>query len=380
LAKQRASRPASRIQSHLAGLLRGLGELLWDALVRIAAGIRDAAALGPREFLRRAAVLLARVAGYLLATALAFVLATAVIAAHWPGGFARVSLAALGLVVAPLMLIRVPLLRERRGVATAWSVLVVVALLAVGGRSVGGAIRRHGDWFLRQRTDDRAVFMRSAIGGTGMLLEWFTAPPELQSHELSPELEARFFGPWREGDAPYSHEPVWVRWYHPLPGLARGLPAFESRRFGAIRPQPRPWECELGHCGVDLAAPTGELVVAVADGIVERVERNAAAGERAGRYVRVAHCDGHVVTRYIHLDTIRKELRPGRRVSAGEPLGTVGRTGVVENFPHLHFGLSLREANGSERYVDPEPFLRLWELRSDPPRLGGLPPAMIAQR
>lgn len=360
--------------------MRALGELVWDGLLRIAEDVRDAAADGPRALVRRAATLLARVAGYLLATALAFVLVTAVIAAHWPGGFARVSLAAFSLVVVPLLLARLPLLRQRRGVATAWSLVVVVALVAFGGRSVGGAIRRHGDWFLHQRTDDRAALVRSAIGGTGVLLEWFNPPPEMQSHELSPELEARFFGPWLQSEAPYSHEPIWVRWYHPLPGLGRELPAFESRRFGAIRPQPRPWECELGHCGVDLAAPMGELVVAVADGIVERVERNAAAGERAGRYVRIGHCDGHVVTRYIHLDTIRKELHPGRHVSAGEPLGTVGRTGVVENFPHLHFGLSLREANGSERYVDPEPFLRLWELRSEPPPSPGLPPAMIALR
>jgi hypothetical protein len=353
--------------------------MAWDALVRIAARIRAAAALGPRVFLRRTAALFARVAGYLIATAVAFVLVTAMIAAHWPGGFARASLSAISLFVVPLALARLPLLRGRRGVATAWSVLVVVALLAVGGRDVGGAIRRHGDWFLRQRTDDRAALMRSAIAGTGLLIEWFRPPTEMRSHELPPELEARFFGPWLQGEAPYSHEPVWVRWYHPLASLQRDLPAFESRRFGAIRPQPRPWECELGHCGVDLAAPTGELVVAVADGVVERVERNAAAGERAGRYVRLAHCDGSVVTRYIHLDTIRKELRPGRHISAGEPLGTVGRTGVVENFPHLHFGLSLRAANGSERYVDPEPFLRLWELRSDPSN-SGLPPAMIAQR
>ena len=353
--------------------------MMWDALVSTAERIRAAAALGPRAFLRCTALLIARIGGYFLATALAFVLVTAMIAAHWPGGFARASLAAITLFIVPLTLIRLPFLRERRGVATAWSVLIVVALLLTGGRDVGGAIRRHGDWFLRQRTDDRAALMRTVIGGTGMLLEWFNPPANMTSHELPPELEARYFGPWREGEAPYSHEPVWVRWYHPLANRERGLPAFESRRFGAIRPQPRPWECELGHCGVDLAAPTGELVVAVADGVVERVERNAAAGERAGRYVRLSHCDGSVVTRYIHLDTIRKELRPGRHIAAGEPIGTVGRTGVVENFPHLHFGLSLRETNGRERYVDPEPFLRLWELPGDAPMLS-LPPAMIAQR
>ncbi len=339
---------------------RQLGVLVWMWLVGSARDIRDAASLGPREFLRRTGALLLRVAGYVAATALAFVLVTALGAAHWPSWFARWTLAALILLAAPLALGRLPPLHGRRGVATAWSVLVIVALVVVGGHSLGGAVRRHGDWFLRQRTDLSAAWMRSAIGGAGALIEWFVPPTQMHSHELPLEETPRFYGPWHDGESPYPPEPVQVRWVHPL--AQRNLPAFESRRFGAVRPQPRPWECELGHCGVDLAAPLGEPVLAVADGIVERVERNAAAGGRAGRYVRLAHCDGTVVTRYIHLNTIRKELRPGRHIAAGEPLGTVGRTGVDEDFPHLHFGLSLRAPDGSERYVDPEPFLRLWEL------------------
>ncbi|MGZ3428100.1 MAG: M23 family metallopeptidase [Polyangia bacterium] len=365
--------------AHLAGLLRALGRLVWDALTRAAEELQDAAALGPRAFFRRAGVLAARLGGWAAATTVAFVLVTAVIAAHWPGGFARASLALLVLLLAPLALCRLPLLRERRGVATAWSALVVVTLLVSGGRSVGGAVRRHGDWFLGQRTDASAILWRGAIAGTGALLEWFTPPTAMQSHELPLAEAPPFYGPWRDGEAPYAPVPVLVRWFHPLVDGQRNLPPFESRRFGAIRPQPRPWECELGHCGVDLAAPIGELVVAVADGVVERVERSAAAGGNAGRFVRVAHCDGTVVTRYIHLDSIRRELRPGRHVAAGEPLGTVGRTGVVENFPHLHFGLSLRARDGGERYVDPEPFLRIWELRGAPAR-AGMPPALIALR
>ena len=362
-----------------AQLVREIGRLAWDALAQAGGALRDAVAAGPRQCARRATLLLARVAGYGLATALALLLMTATIAAHWPGSFAQFALLALAFGIAPLLLCMLRPLRARRGVATAWSALVLLALLASGGRGVGGAVRRHGDWFLRQRTDAHARFMRDAIAGTGALLEWFTPPPELRSHPLPPEQAPPYFGPWRDGEAPYPREAAWVRWVDPLPGAARTLPAFESRRFGAVRPQPRPWECELGHCGVDLAAPAGAVVVAVADGVVERVERSAAGGGRAGRYVRIAHCDGSVVTRYIHLDRIRKGLRPGRRVVAGEPLGTVGRTGVVENFPHLHFALSLRAGDGSERYLDPEPFLRVWELQADAPR-SGLLPSLIAQR
>jgi hypothetical protein len=359
---------------------RELGVLVWDAIVAAAEDVRDAAALGPREFFRRAGIVAARLAGWCAATALAFVLVTAVVAAHWPGWLTRWFLTLMVLVVAPLALLSLPFLRQRRGVATAWSLVVVVAIVTSGGRTVGGAVRRHGDWFLGQRSDTRAAIMRGAIAGTGALFEWFTAPPQLQSHTLPPELAPRFYGPWRDGEEPYAPEPVRVRWMHPLAEAQRKLPAFESRRFGAVRPQPRPWECELGHCGVDLAAPMGEAVYAVAEGVVERVERSAAAGGRAGRYVRIGHLDGTVVTRYIHLDTIRKELHPGRRVAAGELIGTVGRTGVVEDFPHLHFGLSLRAPNGTEQYVDPEPFLRVWDLPSVAPRPAGLLPSMIALR
>ena len=324
-------------------------------------------------------MLAGRIAGWCAATALAFVLVTAVIAAHSSGWFSRWSLTLLVLFAAPIALLRVPWVRRRPDVLTAYSLVVVVALVAAGGRTVGGTVRRHGDWFLGDRTDGRARFMRGAVGVTGALFEWFTVPEAMKSHELPPELAPRFYGPWRDGETPYDPEPMHVRWIHPLAEAQRNLPACESRRFGAVRPQPRPWECELGHCGVDLAAPMGEPVYAVADGVVERVERNPGAGGRAGRYVRIGHLGGAVVTRYIHLDTIRKELHAGRRVVAGELLGTVGRTGVVENFPHLHFGLSLR-TSGRELYVDPEPFLRVWDLPSaDSPGVH-LPPAMIALR
>jgi hypothetical protein len=380
-------KPASQtlLKAHALGLLRELGRVAWalvlhgwDMLERAVEALRDMAADGPRLFFRRVGVLALRLFAYVATAGLAFVLLTGELAAHWSGGFLRWTFGLFLLFGVPLALHRLPTVATRRYVATGWNVLIVVALLIVCGRGLGGAVRRHGDWFLGQRSDRTAAFMRATIGLTGALFEWFDAPPELVSHELPIAAAPRFYGPWREGEAPYPPEPVRVRWFHPLADLTRTLPAFESRRFGAERPQPRPWECELGHCGVDLAAAQGAPVVAVADGVVERVEHDANAGGRAGRYVRVAHLDGSIVTRYIHLDRIVKDLHPGRHVSAGELLGTVGRTGVVENFPHLHFGLSRRAPDGSERYLDPEPFLRLWDVRADAPqRL--LPSLIMAQ-
>jgi murein DD-endopeptidase MepM/ murein hydrolase activator NlpD len=142
------------------------------------------------------------------------------------------------------------------------------------------------------------------------------------------------------------------------------MPLSESRRFGAVRPQPRPEECELGHCGVDLGTTLGEPVFAAFDGEIERIERQENLGGRAGRYLRIGHKNGTVVTRYIHLDTIRADLKEGDHVHGGELIGRIGHTGIEHSGPHLHFGLSLRPGGrgGGERYIDPEPLLRQWQL------------------
>jgi murein DD-endopeptidase MepM/ murein hydrolase activator NlpD len=159
-------------------------------------------------------------------------------------------------------------------------------------------------------------------------------------------------------------------WYHPLPGPKRTLPEQDTRRFGAAREGMRPEECVGGHCGVDIGTVKGMLVLAAHDGVVERVERDPEVGGRRGnegRFVRVNHKGGTVVTSYIHLDSIREDLRPGIPVKAGEAIGTVGDSGVQHSGPHLHFAVSVRpSAEGSELYIDPEPLLHLWPLAPKP--------------
>jgi hypothetical protein len=358
-------RQLARVRRFGVALLGALASLAWLLAVRafeaLAEAARTARAIGPRESARRAGWLLARAAGFALASLAALFVAGAFIAARVAGSFSRVAIVLLFVVAVPLALRHLLRARVPRGVATAFNALVVLALLCANGRDAGAVLRRHGDWFLGWRSDASAMTTRARIALASRLLERFDPPRDMLSHELSPEETPRYFGPWRPDETPYPAERTWVHWYHPLGG-ARTLPLFESRRFGAARPQPRPAECELGHCGVDLAAPLGAPVYAIADGVVERVERDAGEGGRAGRYVRIAHVDGWV-TRYIHLSTIRRDLRPGMYVAAGETIGAVGRSGVDENFPHLHLGLSRKSGAMSELYVDPEPFLRVWELR-----------------
>jgi murein DD-endopeptidase MepM/ murein hydrolase activator NlpD len=159
-------------------------------------------------------------------------------------------------------------------------------------------------------------------------------------------------------------------WYHPLPGPRRTLPEQDTRRFGAAREGMRPEECVGGHCGVDIGTVKGMLVLAAHDGVIERVERDPEVGGRRGnegRFVRVNHKGGTVVTSYIHLEAIREDLRPGIPVKAGEAIGTVGDSGVQHSGPHLHFAVSVRPSpDGSELYIDPEPLLHLWPLAPKP--------------
>ena len=112
------------------------------------------------------------------------------------------------------------------------------------------------------------------------------------------------------------------------------------------------------------------MVLAVHDGVIERVERDPEVGGRRGnegRFIRVNHKGGTVVSSYIHLDAIREDLKPGIPVHAGEAIGTVGDTGVHQSGPHLHFAISVRPSiDGQELYIDPEPLLHLWPLAKRP--------------
>jgi murein DD-endopeptidase MepM/ murein hydrolase activator NlpD len=150
-------------------------------------------------------------------------------------------------------------------------------------------------------------------------------------------------------------------WVHPLPGPVRRIPERPTRRFGVERDHDSPESCRQGHCGVDVGEVKGEPVLAAHDGVVERVVREPGEADRGGRYVRLLHNGGRTVTQYMHLDEVAAELRPGVHVRAGEPLGTVGESGVHSAGPHLHFTVSTRDGE-VETYLDPEPLLHLWPL------------------
>jgi murein DD-endopeptidase MepM/ murein hydrolase activator NlpD len=102
------------------------------------------------------------------------------------------------------------------------------------------------------------------------------------------------------------------------------------------------------HNGVDLPAPAGAPVRAIAPGEVIRVQRRGPGGLE----ILVQH-PGFVGI-YSHLGMVAPPIADGQRiVYGGEKLGVVGHSGVMYGM-HLFFGMLV-----DNRPVDPAPYLGL---------------------
>ena len=141
-------------------------------------------------------------------------------------------------------------------------------------------------------------------------------------------------------------------WRFPLPA---GSYELVSRFRTAARPS---------HDGVDLAAPTGTPIHAVAGGVVLAAGCTSAYCDRPGNpelggcglRVNLNH-GGRLATRYCH--AVRLNVTAGALVQAGDVLGWIGSTGNSSG-PHLHFEVHLdAPPMSSATAVDPAPYLGL---------------------
>lgn len=114
--------------------------------------------------------------------------------------------------------------------------------------------------------------------------------------------------------------------------FSRVTSGFTSNRF---HPVLKTWRA---HRGVDYGAPIGTRVRSVADGIVSF------AGTQGGygNLVIVNH-QGAYSTAYGHLNGFASGLKKGARVSQGDIIGYVGKTGLASG-PHLHYEFRVRNA------------------------------------
>ena len=117
------------------------------------------------------------------------------------------------------------------------------------------------------------------------------------------------------------------------------------------------------HAGTDIMSPKGSWIVAVDDGIVERLEWN----RLSGWNIMIRHADSWT-SHYLHLNNdtagtddgeggpetaFAEGLEVGAFVKAGEVIGFVGDSGNAENTgPHTHFELHV-----DGRKVNPYPYL-----------------------
>ena len=119
-----------------------------------------------------------------------------------------------------------------------------------------------------------------------------------------------------------------------LPPMSLPLDSISFAQVGAsVGQKVNPfYKVETSHNGVDLIAPQGDPVLAVADGTVTDIihERKG-----LGNVVEITHPGGYV-TRYAHLADIK--VSKGQRVQRGRRIASVGISG--NSFaPHLHFEL-----------------------------------------
>jgi len=92
------------------------------------------------------------------------------------------------------------------------------------------------------------------------------------------------------------------------------------------------------HHAIDIHAPRGTPVIAVADGTIRKLHN----GARGGRAIYLMDDDGTTRYYYAHLDGYAEGLHEGQRVERGEVIGYVGDTGNAQPGDyHLHFSVAI---------------------------------------
>ncbi len=115
------------------------------------------------------------------------------------------------------------------------------------------------------------------------------------------------------------------------------------------------WQAARGsgrvHLGVDIGAPEGTPLLAVASGRISQVYRDRP-GSLSGNGLKIRTADGTYFF-YAHLASIAPGIDVGVPVSAGQTIGTIGSTGNAA-ITHLHFEVHPRGGAA----VNPFPYVR----------------------
>ncbi|MCP3943731.1 MAG: M23 family metallopeptidase [Desulfobacteraceae bacterium] len=102
---------------------------------------------------------------------------------------------------------------------------------------------------------------------------------------------------------------------------------FSTRRFHPILHKYR------AHPAVDYAAPKNTPIKTVADGIITNIGYN----NSMGNHIIIRHSNGYE-TRYYHMNKYARGMKKNKKVSQGDVIGYVGKTGLATGY-HLCFGM-----------------------------------------
>ncbi|MEC7760713.1 MAG: M23 family metallopeptidase [Pseudomonadota bacterium] len=125
--------------------------------------------------------------------------------------------------------------------------------------------------------------------------------------------------------------------------VALSMPASAApiaQQFMALTPEGKP-----GHPGIDIADTTGTPVIAAAQGRVTISEYEPIYGNRVVIEHGKDRSGRRVQTLYYHLDA--RIVAAGQTVRRGQQIGTLGETGLLSSYPHLHFEYHRETAPGA---------------------------------
>ena len=134
----------------------------------------------------------------------------------------------------------------------------------------------------------------------------------------------------------------------PINGAGMSCPVSAAGHFTDTWGAPR--SGGRSHQGADVFAPEGSPAYAVADGVIDKVTDTERGLGGITLWLRSDAGD-----RYYYAHNSVNLVEPGQRVTSGEMIATVGRTGNARTTPpHVHFELH----PGGGRAVNPTPLLR----------------------
>jgi murein DD-endopeptidase MepM/ murein hydrolase activator NlpD len=113
----------------------------------------------------------------------------------------------------------------------------------------------------------------------------------------------------------------------------------------------------LGHHGIDIIEKKGTPVIACADGVVIR----SSYGPFYGNQIIIDHgkIPGGLFIRSKYLHFSKRLVNEGNTIVRGQQIGTMGRTGLLGGFSHLHYEIQVSDQLDPSHFHSTNPH-RFW--------------------